>query len=281
MTEIEPILVGQGLQFAEGIDFGRDGTLYCADAEGDSIWHMPPGGELQPWKGTGGQPNGARFGPDGQLFVADRGCRAILRFSIETGERAIYVDNWDGRPFQGPNDLVFGRDGTMYFTDPVNSTLGNPIGAVYAATPERSVIRVATDVTFPNGLAVTPDGGTLIVSDTHTGILHRYALDLAAGFPEDEPLIRLSPAGPPPNEAGVDGMRFGADGNLYVAHFGTGYIRAISPDGAIVASYRAGGPTPTNLAFWQGNLYVTEGRSGSIYRLELGVDEHPPFMRPW
>ena len=278
---VEPIRVGGGLRFAEGIDFNRDGTLFCIDAEGDSIWYMPPGERLLPWKVTGGQPNGSRFGRDGHLFVADRGCRAILRFEIETEARSVYADHWPGGEFQGPNDLVFGPDGTLYFTDPVNSTPDNRIGAVYAVAPDGAVTCLASGLMFPNGLAVTPDGNALVVSDTHTGILHGYLLDPTSGFPEIEPLIQLEAANPPPKETGVDGIRFAVGGNLYAAHFGTGKIRVISPDGVIVASHPAGGPTPTNLAFWRDDLYITEGRSGSIYRLEIGVEEHPPFMRPW
>ena len=98
------------------------------------------------------------------------------------------------------------------------------------------------------------------------------------------PLATLRPAGEgdvPTNAAGPDGMAFGADGNLYVAHFGSGYVQVVAPDGAIVTSLPAGGINPTSVAFWQDSLYVTEGNSGSIYRLDIGVREQPPFTRPW
>jgi len=76
-------------------------------------------------------------------------------------------------------------------------------------------------------------------------------------------------------------MAFGSDGNLYVAHYGGGHVRVIGPSGQILTSLPAGGPTPTNVAFWHDSLYVTEGQSGSIYRLDIGVKEQVPFMRPW
>ena len=280
-SNVTPILVGQGLQFAEGINFDRDGTLYCVDVLGGAVCRKPVDGELAPWVQTGGNPNGSRFGPDGDLFVADAGRKAILRLATATGRYTTYADRWEGRPFKGPNDLCFGPDGTLYFTDPVDSTFQDPIGAVYAVAPDGAVSRVATGFVFPNGLMVTPDGATLIVAETHTGVLHRYSLAGARRYEEAEPLVTLSPANPPPDEAGPDGMVFGADGNLYQAHFGTGTVKVIAPDGAIVASLPAGGPTPTNVAFWGNSLYVTEGASGSIYRLDIGVREQKPFMRPW
>ena len=71
------------------------------------------------------------------------------------------------------------------------------------------------------------------------------------------------------------GLAFGADGNLYVAHYGSGYVQVVAPDGSIVASLPAGGLRPANVAFW------TEGNSGAIYRLDSGVRERPPFVGPW
>src|SRR5436190_12351613 len=46
---VAPVFAGKGLTFAEGINFDRDGTLYCVDVTGGGIWRMPPGGELQEW----------------------------------------------------------------------------------------------------------------------------------------------------------------------------------------------------------------------------------------
>ncbi len=63
-------------------------------------------------------------------------------------------------------------------------------------------------------------------------------------------------------------MAYGADGNLYVAHYASGFVRVVAPDGAIAASLPSGGPTPTNVAFWRGSLYVTEGAGGAVYRLD-------------
>ncbi len=286
MTSVgDPVLVGRGPAFAEGINFDRDGTLYCVDVFGGGIWRMPPGGKLREWVHTGGRPNGSRFGPEGDLFVADCGRQAILRLSTTTGAETVYADRCDGRPFRGPNDLCFGPDGVLYVTDPAGSSLQQPIGAVYAIAPDRTVRRIIDGLAFPNGLMVTPDSATLVVAETHTGILRRYSLDPARLYEELSPLVTVSPAREPDstgaNDAGPDGMAFGADGNLFVAHYNGGVVRVIGPDGALMDSLPSGGPTPTNVGFWQNSLFVTDGMSGSVYRLDIGVREHPPFMRPW
>src|SRR5437763_11553946 len=108
---VAPVLVGTGLTLAEGINFDRDGTLYCVDVYGGGIWRRPPGGKLREWVHTGGGPNGSRFGPSGDLFIADCGRKAVLRFSTATVQESVYADHCDGRPLRGPNDMCFGHDG--------------------------------------------------------------------------------------------------------------------------------------------------------------------------
>ncbi len=285
-TDAVPVLVGRGLGFAEGVNVDRDGTLYCVDVvEGGAVWRMRPGGALEEWVRTGGAPNGSRFGPDGDLFVADCGRKAVLRLPTAGRAASVYADRHAGRPLRGPNDLCFGPDGTLYVTDPVGSTRADPIGAVYAVAPGGAVARVAAGLAFPNGVAVTPDGAALVVAETFTGTLRRYSLDPARLYDELAPLATLVPAregdaATGARDAGPDGMAYGADGNLYVAHYSAGVVRVVGPDGSIIAGLPSGGPTPTNVAFWESNLYVAEGESGAVYRLDIGVREQRPFARP-
>src|SRR6185312_4079846 len=230
--------------------------LYCVDISGGNVCRRDASGTLSTWVHTGGGPNGSRFGPNGDLFIADNGKRAVLRMSTSSPEYSVYADRFEGTQFAGPNDLCFGPDGTLYFTDPVGSDLKRRVGCVYAVGPDRAVHRVAEGLAFPNGVAITDDGLTLIVGETHTGILHRFNVGAGADFEELTPLAVLAPARDGEQEAGPDGMAYGDDGNLYVAHFGAGVIDVVAPSGEVLRTLRSGGPTPTNLAFWERSLYV-------------------------
>ena len=62
-------------------------------------------------------------------------------------------------------------------------------------------------------------------------------------------------------------MKFGADGNLYVAVFGQGDVTVLDPGGQVVKRMKTAGLMPTNLAFGpngERKIYVTEVETGSV-----------------
>jgi len=86
-----------------------------------------------------------------------------------------------------------------------------------------------------------------------------------------------------PGGVGGDGVAFDVEGNLYMAHFGTGEISVFSPDGELLEKLPAGGMKPTNVAFGGEDmmeLYVTEVETNSVYRLRPGIAGQVPFCDP-
>ena len=115
-----------------------------------------------------GRGNGAALGPDGALYIADVGRQEIARVDIKRGTVSDYATANDvGKPLLGPNDCVFDKDGGLYFTDPNGSSGSNPIGAVYfVEAGTHRVDRVASELAYPNGIAVSTDGTTLYVDES-------------------------------------------------------------------------------------------------------------------
>jgi gluconolactonase len=135
------------------------------------------------------------------------------------GKEAIIADNYQGKPFGRPNDIVADSKGGLYFTDiPPDRTVMPP--AVYYIAPGGTPVRVAEGITTPNGLQLSHDEKTLYVNDTRG--IHMYAFDVqpdgrlanrrifATYVGRDE---TLPPGAPPISRA--DGMVTDDDGRVY------------------------------------------------------------------
>ena len=287
--------VAAGFGFVEAPSFDRDGVLFFSEVRAGTVHRLWVGGA----KAAGGHPsdmqpssaqtevfhrvasgwcNGTAFHRDGRLFLCDVGAGCIWTL-MPDGAAALFVDRCtdDGQPLRGPNDLVFDRSGTLYFTDPRGSSLEEPVGAVYRAWPDGRVERLDSGLAFPNGLALTPDETALIVAETRTQRLHRFAIAKDGSVGPRELFCQL-----PEDGTGPDGMALAADGRLFVTHVGTGCLDVVSPDGQVLERIPAGGARLSNCAFHEGALYCTvtqtgEGNTGEIRRLELSVKGHSLF----
>jgi sugar lactone lactonase YvrE len=99
------------------------------------------------------------------------------------------------------------------------------------------------DLTVSNGLAWSPDGGSLYSIDSEPGTVWVRAYDAASGeVGERSALLRVEEAAP-------DGMCVDADGNLWIAVFGAGEVRCFTPSAQQVATVRLDAPNPTSVAF--------------------------------
>jgi sugar lactone lactonase YvrE len=66
------------------------------------------------------------------------------------GKETIIADNYEGKPFGRPNDIVADRNGGVYFTDISPDKTVIP-SAVYYVPPGGAAVRVAEGITTPNG----------------------------------------------------------------------------------------------------------------------------------
>src|SRR3954447_11488533 len=261
------MLFASGIPFPEGPAFLPDGSLVvCARRDHYLVRVGVDGTVERHLEMPGLRPNGCKRHRDGRLFVAAMTGPSIV--AVDTsGEIATVVSDADDGPLRGPNDLVFGADGALYFTDPGMEF--EPVGRVCRARePGQPAEVLATDLGYPNGIVVTADGTALLVAETCT--LRILRIDLARrGVPEVFAQLQ--------GGLGPDGMAFDVDGNLYVAHPTEGCVTVVDPDGRIRERISLEGQMPTNVAFRDGSLYVTEDDTRGILRIDLGVAGLPLF----
>ena len=270
-----PVKFAEGFRYLEGPAFDRQGNLIVVDGSQSLVAKITPDGKWTEFCNTGGGPNGSSFHPDGRLFCADGKLRAIVEIPPAGGAFRIFVDHCseDGQPFRGPNDLRFNHNGNLYWTDPPGSSIANPIGCVYWATPEGHVRRFTGGLAFPNGLCFSADWKTLLVAETTTDNIHAFEVRPDGSAGKHWIYAHLESKGEPTPLGGADGMAFDAHGNLWVAHWGKGEVAVVDPAGKPLPSIAIPDRNVTNLAFRDKDVYVTafENHVASVYCLSVGV----------
>lgn len=247
-------VLADGLRFPEGPAFAADGALWCVELKGKSLVRFGVAGPPERID-VGGMPNGLVFDTAGRAVFCDSGMNALRRYDASDGSLATLADG-----LFGPNDLCFDAAGTLIFTCPGDSRW-EPTGYVAALRPDGSVQRIGERMYFPNGLALTPDGRTLIVAETYRQRLWKGNWD-GSCWRDAHPWAAVGDRLERP-----DGIAFGPDGRLYVAVYGTGLVKAIGMDGEILQEIHVPGQNPTNLAFGPSGrlgMVVTEAEQGRI-----------------
>jgi gluconolactonase len=232
-------------------------------------------------------PNGLSLDADGRLIYLATPDRAVMRLEPD-GTRTVIADRWNGRRFNGPNDLTIHSNGSIYFTDSVwgiRDGLANPdseldfSGIYLIKDGETSLLYSDANHPggFPNGIALSPDESKLYMNAGSQNLL-RFDV-LADGTLGNGEIFY-------PGE-GSDGMKVDSLGNLYTTSgAGPGEVRITAPDGTRLGVLKlpvpAGEPQAqvcaTNVAFGDNDsrtLYITACEH--VYRIRMRVPGvHPP-----
>lgn len=285
----EPVPVAEQLAtvptYSEGVVFDHRGTGYVS--AGDTIWQFGYDSKAKSWRtrkfAVTGAPNGHKILADGTHLVCDASRHAVLRLSAKGEPLPPAADQCEGKPLRGPNDLTIDvPNGGFYFTDPGGSDENNVIGTVHYVDRKGNVALVESDLAFPNGIVLTPNGRTLYVGESKRNRVLKFRV-LAPGALGPRTVLADLPAkdeslGQIDNQP--DGMCLDADGNLYVAHYGMRRVHVLSPEGKLMRSLPGGNLTTSNVAFGgrgMDQLFITGALEqgpdslGGIFRIKLGV----------
>jgi len=273
-------VLAEGLAFPEGPVWLGPGRIAFVQIRGQCV-SLFEKGAVRRVAATGGGPNGATLGPDGALYVTNNGgvslghegvwmaaealTGRLQRVTLE-GHVADVATDLPGKAPNRPNDLCFGPDGLLYYTDPHNwedlANLG--IGRVGRTTLSGRVDLVAEIPAFPNGIGFGPDDRLYLAQSVSQKILVMDAKPGAGATPAEHATL---PVGYP------DGFCFDTAGRLYVAASLGDAVVVLEPDGAVKEVIEMGaGSEPTNCCLGDGLLYVTLSGTGQLVALDAPVE---------
>ena len=258
-----------GLTSPEGPCFDAEGNLFFVNWLTSSIMKATPEGVVSEFFNTGGIPAGLAFHPDGSLYVADEGAdiHGLMRITPD-GEATILVNEFEGKPLNGANDLVLDSNGVVYFSDPWQTSLENPVGGFYRFFPDGRLEQLDTGLAFPNGVALLADGSAVILAETMRNRLLKYEIDAHGNVAERTVWATTY------EPSGADGMALDSEGNLFVAHFNGSAVDIFNASGVMTGKIDSPGAQVTNCAFGGDDgktLMITEVTTGSVYRTRVDV----------
>jgi gluconolactonase len=284
--------ITSGLRFPEGPIAMDDGSVLLVEMFKPGISRVEPDGTIATVVEIPGGPNGAAIGPDGALYLCNNGgCFTpvemaglllpgpfdpdryiggrVQRVDLATGVVTDLYTECDGHPLRAPNDLVFDAHGGFWFTDHGirHGRSKDRTGIYYAVADGSAITEVVFPVDSPNGIGLSPDGGTVYWAETHDGRVFQRTItspgQLAPALPLD-PSVCL--AGLPGMQL-LDSLAVDGDGNVCVATLINGGITVIAPDGSVLEHVPTGDPLTTNICFGGPDLctaFITASGTGRL-----------------
>lgn len=253
--------------FLEGPSFDREGHLYCTDIPMGRVYRISPGGEWDLVVEYDGEPNGLKIDKDGRIFIADHR-NGILLLDEKAGKVVPFLEGPSKQRFKGVNDLIFAKNGDLYFTDQGQTGLHDPTGCVYRYTAAGRLECLIDNVPSPNGLVFNVRETALFVAVTRANAVWRIPLDESGATSKAGLFVQLFSAGP-------DGLALDEEGNVAVTHPGLGLVWLFTKRGEPLYQVKScGGEMTTNLAYGGADrktLYIADSARGGILAARMPV----------
>jgi len=257
-------IIADKLTYTEGPAWSKDGYLIFSDTPSDRLLKWTPGQPVTVFREQANGPSGNAFDAEGRLYTCETRTRRVTR-TDKDGKVEVLADHFEGKRFNAPNDIAVSHNGNVYFTDPAFGWQADnrelDFYGVYHIAPKGGIKVVAKPQGRPNGIAISPNGRVLYVTNADERNVRAYDLD-HNGDGSNERILVAKVDGIP------GGIRADEKGDLYVAAKG---IEVYSPEGRllhIIATH----DNASNCAFGEADLKsLMITAKSTLYRARMEV----------
>jgi len=214
-----------GLIFCEGPRW-KDGKLWFSDMHDQKIFTVDLEGNKTLVHEADDDTSGLGFTSDGSLLYVSMQKRKLIRVD---GETATTVADLSGlAPFHC-NDMIVDSKGRSYVGNFGFDLHG---GAEHTGTnlimvgEDGSLKVVASDLLFPNGTVITPDGKTMIVAETFGACLTAFDIGADGSLSNRRVWADIAPSVP-------DGICLDEEGAIWVASPSTRDVIRVKEGGEV------------------------------------------------
>lgn len=241
--------LAEGFEWSEGPVWDREGgyllfsdipnnrVVKWQEGAGTSVFLEPSGytGKVA----RGGEPgcNGLAFDSQHRLVLCQHGDRRVARLKADKSFETL-VDKYEGKRLNSPNDLVYHSNGDLYFTDPPYGLLkanADPakeldFNGVYRLSKDGKLTLLTKEMSYPNGIALSPDEKTLYVANSDPEKAIWMAFDLKPDGTLGKGRVLADVTSEVEKRKGLpDGLKVDQKGNLFAT--GPGGVWVFAPDG--------------------------------------------------
>lgn len=282
----KPERVATGFTFTEGPQW-RHNRLWFVDGPANKLRAVAADGQVTELLTSASGfanflgPNGNAPDQDGSVVMCEQDGRRVVRLTGPDDKLQVITlfEAYNGKRLNSPNDIIFARDGSFYFTDPPYGLKGMdkdpakelPFNGVFHYKDGKLSV-IIRDLTLPNGINLSPDEKTLYVSNTgpHQMVMKYPVLPDGSVGPGS-----IFIDYPHPEPGGVpDGLKLDSLGNLWST--GPGGIRIITPAGKVLGQIKLP-EVAANVAWGDDGrtLYITA--THSVYRVQTKIMGKLPY----
>lgn len=165
MNTLTTTVLADGFVFLEGPRW-REGRLWVSDMRAQTVYTVGMDGSREKVVTVERNPSGLGFLPDGTPLIVSMTDKKLLR--LEDGKLAVHAELGALAPGE-TNDMVVDAEGRAYIGNhgfDLHAKEKFRPASLIMVSPGGEPSLVADELRFPNGMAITPDGKSLVVAET-------------------------------------------------------------------------------------------------------------------